>query len=111
MGYQVCNYNPAPTPAILLKRRLKLYLQFLLKNRSFTGAKFRPQKELPAAFSTNSLHEVLKNYGMKPAKIIDLFDPRADLRPDMNLPLPASLIQQFSTVIDIGNIEHVFDTK
>jgi hypothetical protein len=91
--------------------RIKLYFKLLLRNKSFKAARRTEQPEIPAKFRANNLQEVLRNYGMNSVKTIDLFDNRADLRLDMNASLPSELIQQFNTVIDIGTIEHVFDTK
>lgn len=42
---------------------------------------------------------------------LDHFDPRADLRYDMNEPVPTDEHGRFGTLIDIGCLEHVFDTK
>jgi hypothetical protein len=42
---------------------------------------------------------------------LDLFDPRSELRYDMNYPVPEAEIERFGTLIDIGSLEHVFDTK
>lgn len=42
---------------------------------------------------------------------MDLFDPRADFRYDMNRPVPQNEHERFHAVIDIGSIEHVFDTR
>ncbi len=42
---------------------------------------------------------------------MDLFDPRATLRYDMNHPVPATEYGRYGTFIDIGNVEHVFDTR
>lgn len=42
---------------------------------------------------------------------LDLFDPRAKLRFDMNLPVPASEHEKYGTIVDIGTTEHLFDTR
>jgi hypothetical protein len=42
---------------------------------------------------------------------LDLFDPRAELRYDMNFAVPKIEHGRYSTVIDIGSLEHVFDTR
>lgn len=43
--------------------------------------------------------------------LLDLFDARSKLRYDMNKPVPVEEHGRYKTFIDIGNIEHVFDTK
>jgi hypothetical protein len=42
---------------------------------------------------------------------LDLFDPRSDLRYDMNFQVPANEHGRYGALIDIGSIEHVFDTR
>jgi hypothetical protein len=42
---------------------------------------------------------------------LDLFDARAELRYDMNEPVPVEEHGRYSTFIDIGSLEHVFDTR
>ena len=42
---------------------------------------------------------------------LDFFDPRSQLRYDMNSPVPVSEHESYATFIDIGSLEHVFDTR
>jgi SAM-dependent methyltransferase len=42
---------------------------------------------------------------------VDAFDKRAAIHHDMNTPVPAFLHDAFNTILDIGSMEHVFDTK
>lgn len=42
---------------------------------------------------------------------LDLFDPRSELRYDMNQAVPACEHERYGTFIDIGSLEHVFDTR
>lgn len=42
---------------------------------------------------------------------LDLFDPRATFRHDMNMPINIDQYGHFQTVIDIGSFEHIFDTR
>ena len=42
---------------------------------------------------------------------LDLFDPRSELRYDMNDPVPEREHGRYGTFIDIGSVEHVFDTR
>ena len=45
------------------------------------------------------------------ATSLDLFDPRSELRYDMNLEIPRIEQGRYLTLIDIGSLEHVFDTR
>jgi len=42
---------------------------------------------------------------------LDHFDPRAELRYDMNEAVPDSEHGRYATFIDIGSVEHVFDSR
>src|SRR5580658_1669928 len=42
---------------------------------------------------------------------LDLYDPRSDLRYDMNCKVPDCEYERYGTFIDIGSLEHVFDTR
>ena len=42
---------------------------------------------------------------------LDLFDPRSELRYDMNHKVPDREHERYGTFIDIGSLEHVFDTR
>lgn len=109
-GFQDCCYGEKQTLMGSFKQRAKLWLQLLLK-RKFGGVKHRGLRDIPVVFQANNLEEVLKNYGMKEVNTIDLFDDRADFIFDMNSPLLPDLKGRFRTILDIGCIEHVFDTK
>jgi hypothetical protein len=43
--------------------------------------------------------------------VLDHFDARADLRYDMNQPVPESEHERYGAVLDIGCLEHLFDTR
>jgi hypothetical protein len=58
----------------------------------------------------DNLQSLLAAMGME-ASSLDLFDPRAALRYDLNAPVPASEHGRFQTILDIGSLEHVFDTR
>jgi hypothetical protein len=51
--------------------------------------------------------------GSRGAKVttLDCFDSRADLIHDLNVPVPESLHDRFDVLLDVGTIEHVFDTR
>jgi hypothetical protein len=53
----------------------------------------------------------LHNRGLREIEVLDLFDPRATLRYDMNQPVPESEHERYGTLLDIGCLEHVFDTR
>jgi hypothetical protein len=56
------------------------------------------------------LGEYFATMGVR-ATSLDLFDPRSELRYDMNYRVPESEHGRYSTFIDIGSLEHVFDTR
>lgn len=66
-----------------------------------------PQSEL---LCHPDLNAYLRARGLR-VLTMDHFDPRADLRYDMNEPVPVNEHGQYSTLIDIGCLEHVFDTR
>ncbi len=111
IGVQDCAYGRKQTLKELIKQRVKLHLQFIVRNRTLAIAKYRRLQEIPDRFKAKNLQEVLKNYGMDSVKTLDLFDDRADFRFDLNDKLSHDLNGQFNTVIDVGSIEHIFDTK
>jgi len=109
-GFHGCWYEEKRISKRFVKQRVMLWLQFLSKMK-FRGVKFRSLRKIPVKFQENNLQEILKNYGMNEVKTLDLFDDRADFNFDMNTPLPSDLKGRFKTVIDIGSLEHIFDTK
>lgn len=67
--------------------------------------------EVPKEFAEADLAALLRRKGFKKIYSLDYFDQRADLRHDMNVPIPRSQHERYGTLIDIGSIEHVFDTR
>ncbi len=67
--------------------------------------------DLPDDFNYKDVKQLLKARGIKHIKSIDLFDGRADLKYDMNFPIPAIEHENYNVLLDIGSLEHVFDTK
>ncbi|MGC4865233.1 hypothetical protein ACLQ3B_07360 [Micromonospora sp. DT53] len=55
--------------------------------------------------------EFLTSRGVTEVVSLDLFDERAELRFDMNGPVPDEYHGRFESLIDIGSLEHVFDTR
>jgi hypothetical protein len=68
-------------------------------------------KDLPDEFRYDDAKQLLAARGISDVTTIDLFDERADLRYDLNLPVPSSEEERYRTVCDIGTLEHLFDTK
>jgi hypothetical protein len=62
--------------------------------------------------ATKHLHlgEYFERIGLRSTSL-DLFDPRAELRYDMNFPVPSSQYGRYAAFIDIGSLKHVFDTR
>jgi SAM-dependent methyltransferase len=53
----------------------------------------------------------LRSRGLNHIVTTDPFDPRADLRYDFNHAVPAHEHGRYATLIDIGCLEHVFDSR
>jgi len=62
-------------------------------------------------FSYPDLGALLQARGVQTVDILDWYDTRANLRLDMNLPVSAELHDRYRMFIDIGCLEHVFDTR
>lgn len=65
---------------------------------------------LPADFRYAGLKEALEARGIGPITTTDIFDERADWHYDLNIPIPQEYTEKYRTVIDIGCLEHLFDT-
>lgn len=59
-------------------------------------------------FDFSTLTALLQARGIE-VSTLDLFDRRADYQSDLNVPLPFQ--DPFDVLLDIGTIEHVFDTR
>jgi hypothetical protein len=68
-------------------------------------------KKIPKWLVGDDLGQVLSNLGLRQIVTLDKFDDRADLSYDMNLPIPKSEYNRYKTIIDVGCLEHVFDTR
>jgi hypothetical protein len=75
------------------------------------GVQVVHRDDLPAEFDYPDLKQLLEARGLRQVATLDYFDPRADLRYDLNLPIPEQEHERYRTVLDIGTIEHVFDTR
>lgn len=67
--------------------------------------------DFPEDFQTADLKEILISKGLTDIKHVDIFDPRAELKYDLNLPVPSEEYEKYKTLVDIGTLEHVFDTR
>ena len=65
---------------------------------------------LPKDFRYQGLKEMLEAQGKGPITTTDFFDSRADWQHDFNEPVPSVRQGRYQTLIDIGCLEHVFDT-
>jgi hypothetical protein len=68
-------------------------------------------EDLPQDFAHPTLAGVLAAKGLSELRSLDLFDDQADLRWDLNRPVPAAEHDRYGTVIDLGTLEHVFDAR
>src|SRR5437667_2499363 len=76
---------------------------------NFARSSLRWHSPAPEECKYRSLSELLLSRG-HPATTLDFFDNRADLRYDMNQPVPELEHNKYGTLIDIGCLEHLFDT-
>lgn len=110
-GYHWIEQDPAPgsnPPA----QRLRRFVAQRGKGRRIARLVKRivmPPPVLPEGFKYTSLRELLHAAGHQ-VTTLDLFDSRADLQYDMNQPVPESEHEKYGTIIDIGCLEHLFDT-
>jgi hypothetical protein len=98
---------PPPNPFIPRVRRFLTSDRKLRRLTSFVRGKLA--HPVPMDFKYQSLTDLLRSKGY-PVTTLDYFDSRADLRYDMNQPLPAVEYSKYGTFIDIGCLEHLFDT-
>lgn len=73
-----------------------------------------PPEGLPAGSEfagCSDLNAYLRARGLQQVLTMDHFDPRADRLYDMNEPVPETEHSRYQTLIDIGCLEHVFDTR
>jgi len=90
--------------------RLRRFLVSEGKMRRLVGfARSKWSQSLPKDFQYNSLSDLLLSKGYL-TTTLDYFDGRADLRYDMNRPVPELEHNKYGTLIDIGSLEHLFDT-
>jgi hypothetical protein len=107
--------RPKPTTRIgrlvrWVDRHIRYHLGLPVEPRTLIWTP-KPLPEIPDEFRVNDLVELIRNRGVKDIRVVDHFDPRADLRYDMNEPVPESEHDRYGTLIDIGCLEHLFDTR
>jgi hypothetical protein len=66
---------------------------------------------LPEEFSYPDLGTLLRARGIQLVEVLDWYDKRANLRLDMNQPVAREFHNRYGMFIDIGCLEHVFDTR
>jgi len=66
---------------------------------------------LPEDFNYKDVKQLLISKGIKNITAIDKFDNRANLKYDLNLPIPKDEYEKYNTIFDIGSLEHIFDTR
>ena len=62
-------------------------------------------------FCFSNLKDLLASYNVKDVVVLDPFDSRAELHYDLNVPVPKSEYEKYRVLMDIGSLEHIFDTK
>ena len=72
--------------------------------------RIHPDLNVPAEFAVADLSQLIKSLGARDVDILDLFDERATIVHNMNQPVPGDWHLRYATVIDIGCLEHLFDT-
>jgi hypothetical protein len=110
-GYQDIDGGapPGPNPLLPRLRRFLVSEGKLRRVANKVKSTLLPSPPIPAGFRHNSLSDLLRAQGNSVVSL-DLFDSRAELRYDMNQPVPESEHRKYGTLIDIGCLEHLFDT-
>lgn len=87
------------TPGVVSERML------VFGHQDFMGS------DLPSDFVFSDFAALLRDRGAGSVTTLDYFDKRADLSYDMNLPVPTHEYEKYRTLMDIGCLEHLFDTR
>ena len=91
-----------PWAKLSIREKLIKLHHWLLHNLPWT---------VSAEFDQPDLGALLRKRGVQTVDILDWYDSRANLRLDMNQPVAAELHNRYGMFIDIGCLEHVFDTR
>lgn len=66
---------------------------------------------IPADFNFRNFKDLVISHGLNKVYSVDLFDANADYRWDLNLQIPKKFYSNFKVLVDIGTLEHIFDTR
>jgi hypothetical protein len=86
-------------------------LLFGLQEIGIAPARLAASGLIPKGYDAPDLATLLCRRGVEEVDVLDWFDERANIRHDMNTPLPPALQGRYRVLIDIGSLEHVFDTR
>jgi SAM-dependent methyltransferase len=75
------------------------------------GLPYTEGSRIPEDFKFQNLKDLVLSHGLKKVYSVDLYDVNADFRWDLNLPISKNFHNSFKVVIDIGTLEHIFDTR
>jgi hypothetical protein len=100
----------AQKPPLPWRRRLERIRHLLRFRWEILRGRVAPCGTVPDEYRAADLSGILHNLGAREIHSLDLFDDRADLRYDMNQPVPDDALERYGTLIDIGSLEHLFDT-
>jgi hypothetical protein len=92
-------------------REIFSFPEFWRERFLMIGLPYIEGTHLPADFNYANLKELVLAHGLKKVFSVDLFDPNADYRWDLNHPISTRFYNDFKVLIDIGTLEHVFDTR
>jgi hypothetical protein len=92
------------------REKIKVLRHHLRRRLDAARGRIHPDLDVPEEYLAPNLTTMMRNRGLKQIEVLDLFDPNATLRYDMNLPVPEEEHEKYRSFIDIGCIEHLFDT-
>lgn len=75
------------------------------------GLPYMEGSHIPTDFRFPNLKDLVLSHDLKKVYSVDLYDANADFRWDLNLPVPKKFNNTFKVLIDIGTLEHIFDTR
>lgn len=84
---------------------------FWQENFLIIGLPYMEGHHISKDFNVMNLKDLVLSHGLKKVYSVDLFDANADYRWDLNLPIPKNFHNGFKVLIDIGTLEHIFDTR
>lgn len=66
---------------------------------------------IPSDFNYDNFKKLVLSHGLKKVFSVDLFDNNADYKWDLNRPISKHFYNNYNVLIDIGTLEHIFDTR